>query len=200
MHLTKRQKQVFDFVSAYVREHGYAPTLEEIGTHFGLSSPATVYKHIQQLVRKGYLRKARHQGRGIELVGQQPGAGVEAPLVGQLAGAGLEPLASPRTVSVPPQFAPSGRPIYVLRVRGDALHDEHLADGDLLVVEDRREPDEGETVIALLHDRLATIGRYFREGAGVRLRPRYGHRDPVWIPSERLRVQGVLLGLVRSYR
>jgi len=121
--LTKRQKEILEFVRGQVLARGYAPTLQEIGTEFGLSSPATVYKHIEQLVQKGYLRKTPHQGRGIELVDPEPLRTVEVPLLGQVAtGRPIEAIADGEMVNVPPDFV--GRsPTYALRVRGNSMTD-----------------------------------------------------------------------------
>ncbi len=199
MYLTKRQKETLDYITGYLSEHGYAPTLEEIGSYFGLSSPATVYKHVQQLVHKGYLRKARNQGRGLELVEVEPLRTIEAPLLGQLvAGRSLEAIRPARTVNLPPEFN-SLAPIYVLRVRGDWLNDEQLADGDLLVVEDRSTAENGETVVALLRDDLPAVGRIYREAGGVRLQPAHPGREPLWLPEGQLQIRGVLVGLLRRY-
>lgn len=200
MYLTKRQKETLDYIAAYLSERGYAPTLVEIGSHFGLSSPATVYKHVQQLVHKGYLRKARHQGRGLELVEVKPQRTIEAPLLGQLvAGRSLEAIRPARTVSLPPEFN-SLVPLYVLRVRGNWLNDEQLADGDLVIVEDRSKAEDGETVVALLDNDLPAVGRIYREAGGVRLQPARPGREPLWLPEGQLQIRGVVVGLLRRYQ
>lgn len=200
MYLTKRQKQILDYISAYVGDRGYAPTLEEIGGHFGLSSPATVYKHVQQLVRKGYLRKAKHQGRGLEIVNTDSEQTIVAPLRGQLQpGYPLSLAAATDAVSLPPGFS-SSSPLFVLEVRGDAMADELLSDGDLLVVEERIQARNGETVVALLQEDRATVGRYFRERGLVRIQRRGMSAEPVFLPETQVRVQGVVVGMMRRYR
>lgn len=199
LYLTKRQKQIYDFVRDHIQEHGYAPTLKEIGDEFGLSSPATVYKHVEQLVQKGYLRKAAHQGRGLELVDPEPVRTVEVPLLGQVsAGRPIEAVADPEMVNLPPDLVGS-HPTYVLRVRGNSMIDEHVRDGDFVVVEDRSAARNGETVIALLDGDGLTMKRFFRDGPYVRLQPSNPALEPIYVSEERLRIQGIVLGVLRHY-
>lgn len=199
MYLTKRQKQILDYIREYIGVEGYAPTLEEIGARFGLSSPATVYKHVQQLVRKGYLRKAKHQGRGLELVDVESEKTIAVPLRGQLAGGEeLEPDGHTRTISLPPGFA-GHSPLFALEISGDELMDELLDDGDLLVIEERTSARNGETVVATVDGRQATVGRYFLEQGLVRLQRRSNGAEPILAPESRVQVEGVVVGLVRRY-
>jgi len=199
MYLTKRQKQILDYIREYIELEGFAPTLEEIGARFGLSSPATVYKHVQQLVRKGYLRKAKHQGRGLELVDVESEQTIAVPLRGRLAGGGpVESGERTRTVSLPPGF--SGRsPLFALEVSGDELAGELLGDGDLLVIEERTNARDGETVVATVDGGDATVGRYYLESGLVRLQCRSNGDEPILAPETRVRVEGVVVGLLRRY-
>ncbi len=200
MYLTKRQKETYDFIAEYVGEHGYAPTLEEIGEHFGLSSPATVYKHVQQLVAKGYLRKTRHQGRGLELVESGTSRGFSAPILGQMtAGRPVEAPAQAETVEVPPSFT-AAVPVYLLRVRGTALENEFLSEGDLLIVEDRPTARDGEVVLAVLRGDVTAVGRYYRESSHVRLEPTANGGEPLYLPDGQIQVRGVITGAIRDYR
>lgn len=200
MYLTKRQKEVLDFVREHVGGRGYAPTLQEIGEHFGLSSPATVYKHVEQLVRKGYLRKAAHQERGIQLVDPEPVRTVEVPVLGQvMAGRAIEAIVEPETINLPPELV-GDKATYALRVRGNSLIDEHIRDRDLLVVEDRAQPVNGETVVALLHGERAAIRRFYRDGPLVRLQPSNPTIEPTIVSDAELRIHGVVIGLIRDYR
>ncbi|NKB89859.1 MAG: repressor LexA [Acidobacteria bacterium] len=200
MYLTKRQKETLDYIAGYVRDRGYAPTLEEIGEHFGLSSPATVYKHVQQLVSKGYLRKTRHQGRGLEIVEPDSRSSFAAPVLGQLlAGRPIEAVGTTETIEVPATFA-SSVPVFLLRVRGASLADESLAEGDLLIVEDRPGVRDGEVVLALLRGDVTAIGRYYRESSHVRLEPTVDGREPLYIPDGQIQVRGVITGAIRDYR
>lgn len=198
MYLTKRQKETFDFIAEHVHEHGYAPTLEEICSHFGLSSPATVYKHVQQLVAKGYLRKTRHQGRGIEIIESGTQQAFSAPVLGEIAGGRpVESAAQAETVELPPAFS-STSPIYLLRVRGRALEDELLMHGDLLVIEDRPRASDGEVVLAILRGEVTAVGRYYRESSHVRLEPSVDGREPLYLPDGQIQVRGVIVGMIRT--
>ena len=200
MYLTKRQKEILDFVREEVAHNGYAPTLQEIGVRFGLSSPATVYKHVEQLVQKGYLRKAPHQGRGIQLVDPEPVRTVEVPLLGQVAaGRPIEAVAEPETVNLPPDFV-GRKPTYVLRVRGNSMIDEHIRDGDYVIVEDRGNAENGETVIALVNGENVTMKKYYREGERIRLQPANAAVEPLLVGEHQVRVQGVVIGVMRRYR
>jgi len=200
MYLTKRQKEILDYVCEYLDAHGYAPTLHEIGERFGLSSPATVYKHVEQLVQKGYLRKAAHQGRGIELVDPEPVRTIEVPLLGQVAaGRPIEATTETRMLNIPPDFV-GHRPTYALRVRGNSLIDEHIRDGDFLIVEDRSTADNGETVIALLAGEDVTLKKYYREGTSIRLQPANAAIEPLSVDEDDVRIRGVVVGVMRRYR
>lgn len=200
MYLTKRQKEILDFIRDFLEDHGYAPTLEEIGSHFGLSSPATVYKHVDQLVQKGYLRKAPHQGRGLQLVDPEPVRTVEVPLLGQVAAGGpIEAIPVPETINLPPDMV-GRQPTYVLRVRGNSMIDEHIRDGDLVVVEDRSTAENGETVIALLDSEDVTLKKFYRENGRVRLQPANPAMEPLLLDEGDFRIQGVVIGLLRRYR
>ncbi len=200
MYLTKRQKEILDFVREHVGRHGYAPTLQEIGAHFGLSSPATVYKHVEQLVQKGYLRKAPHQGRGIQLVDPEPVRTVEVPLLGQVAaGRPIEAVAEAEAINLPPDFV-GRKPTYVLRVRGSSMIDEQIRDGDYVIVEDRTNAENGETVIALLRGEEVTLKKFYRHGAQIRLQPANPAVEALVLDEENVRIQGVVIGIMRRYR
>ena len=200
MYLTKRQKEILDFVREHVGTHGYAPTLQEIGSRFGLSSPATVYKHVEQLVQKGYLRKAPHQGRGIQLVDPEPVRTVEVPLLGQLAaGRPIQAVANPETLNLPPDFV-GRKPTYALRVRGNSMIDEQIRDGDIVIVEDRTTAETGETVIALLPGEEVTLKKFLREGSVIRLQPANPTIEPLFVDEADVRIQGVVIGIMRRYR
>lgn len=200
MYLTKRQKEILDFVREHVGERGYAPTLQEIGDRFGLSSPATVYKHVEQLVKKGYLRKAPHQGRGIQLVDPEPVRTVEVPLLGQVAaGRSIEAMVEPETINLSPDLV-GLKPTYALRARGNSLVDEHIRDGDVIIVEDRTAAEDGETVIALLRGERATIKRFHRNGPMIRLQPANPTIEPLFVAEREVRIHGIVIGLIRRLR
>ena len=199
MYLTRRQKEILDYVNKHVDDNGYAPTLKEIGAWFGLSSPATVYNHIELLVQKGYLRKTPHQGRGIELVDGEPARTVEIPVLGQISAARLiQATTSGEIVNLPPDFV-TRKAIYALRVRGNSMIDEQVCDNDLIIVEDRTTPENGEMVLALLEDKNVFLRKYYPEGQRVRLQPTNSAADAWLVDKEAVRVRGVVVGLMRRY-
>ncbi|MEC7900197.1 MAG: transcriptional repressor LexA [Acidobacteriota bacterium] len=200
MYLTKRQKEILDYINRYVDENGYAPTLKEIGTGFGLSSPATVYNHIELLVQKGYLKKTPHQGRGIELVDGDPVRTIEVPILGQISAARIiQATTAGETVNLPPDFI-TRKAIYALRVLGNSLANEHVCDGDLIIVEDRTTAEDGEMVLASLEDKKVFLRKHYLEGQRTRFQPTNPAGDSWLVDKERVRVQGVVAGLMRRYR
>ena len=175
--LTRRQREIFDFISGFVEEQGYSPSLEEIAGAFGLSSVATVHKHVKHLVDKGYLRKAWNRSRSVEPVpDEEPASGVHLPILGTVAAGrpieAIEPDAAvAEQVAVPMEMVPGSRDHYVLRVRGDSMIVDQICDGDLVVIEGRHEARNGETVVALVEGDEATLKRFYRDGTQVRLVP-----------------------------
>ena len=208
MALTRRQREIFDFISSFVNEQGYSPSLEEIAEHFGLSSVATVHKHVHHLVEKGLLRKAWNRSRSVEPVpqdeiddGGEPGEGLTLlPLVGTVAaGTPIEAIEDHETTAVPSEMA--GRPgeSFVLRVRGDSMIEDQICSGDLVVVEKRAEARNGQTVVALIDGSEATLKRFYREGSQVKLVPANKTMDPIMVPAEQVTIRGVVRGLLRTY-
>ena len=199
MHLTRRQKEILDFIREYLEREGYAPSLEEIGARFGLSSVATVHKHVQNLVQKGLLRKAWNRSRSLELVDPREPAALEIPLLGTVAaGAPIEAVPTPDSIAVPASLVAS-KNCYALRVRGDSMVEDHICDGDVVVVETRELPRDGETVVALIEREEVTLKRFYRDGGKVRLVPANSHLEPMEFPAEDVQVQGVVVGLLRNY-
>jgi repressor LexA len=174
--------------------------LEEIGENFELSSVATVHKHVQHLVEKGFLRKAWNRSRSVEPV-EQPGAGsVSLPLLGVVAaGTPIEAIEVAETFDVPSDLVPRGGESFVLRVRGDSMIEDQIRDGDYVVVESRSEARDGETVVALIRGEEATLKRFYRMGSTVKLAPANAAMDPILVPADELEVRGVVRGLVRRY-
>jgi repressor LexA len=199
MHLTRRQKEIYDFLRAYLEREGYAPSLEEIGAHFRLSSVATVHKHVQNLVEKGLLRKTWNRSRSIELIPPEPQGAREIPLLGTVAaGHPIEAIATPDTIAVPLEIA-GRRECFALRVRGDSMIDDHIVDGDVVVLEARKTPRDGETVVALIDREEATLKRFYLDGGKVKLVAANQALAPFEYPAERVEVQGVVIGLVRRF-
>jgi len=200
MALTRRQREIYDFVRGFVKDNGYSPSLEEIGAAFGLSSVATVHKHVQHLVEKGYLRKAWNRSRSVEPVEEAASSSVALPLLGTVAaGAPIEAIEVQERLEVPAALVPTGRECFALRVRGDSMIDEQIRDGDVVVVESRLEARDGETVVALVRGQDATLKKLYRRGAQVRLQPANASMRPIDLPAEDVEVRGVVRGLVRRY-
>ena len=198
--LTRRQREIYDFVREFVAEKGYSPSLEEIGERFGLSSVATVHKHVQHLSEKGYLRKAWNRSRSIEPLLDTDAGAVELPLLGSVAaGAPIEAIEEEERVAVPRELVRKRGETFVLRVRGDSMIEEQIRDGDLVVVESRSEARNGETVVALVHGTDATLKRFQRRGAKVVLEPANSTLRPIELPAEAVRIRGVVRGLLRRY-
>ena len=199
MHLTRRQREVFDFIQEYLEREGYAPSLEEIGLRFGLSSVATVHKHVQNLVEKGLLRKAWNRSRSLEIVDPTSTAAREIPLLGTVAaGVPIEAVTQPDTIAVPADLI-GDKECYALRVAGDSMVDDHIVDGDVVLLESRSVPRDGEAVVALIRREEATLKRFYRDGGKVRLVPSNSSLRPMEFPAEDVEIQGVVIGLLRRF-
>lgn len=201
MNLTKRQREIYDFLRSFLDEHGYAPSLEEIADHFGLSSVATVHEHLQNLEAKGALRRDPNRSRAVELVGPEPTGAIELRLLGRVAaGEPLEAILDDETIAVPDDMLGRGE-TFALQVTGDSMIDEHIADGDYVIVERRRTARDGERVIALIDGENATLKTLYRESDGrIRLQPANERHRPQFYAPERVAIQGVAIGVLRKYR
>lgn len=204
-YLTERQKEILEFIYDYRRQRGIAPTHREICERFGFSSYGTAYKHLKLLQEKGFLRRDWNQKRGIELLRAIPGgdggtAEKELPFFGRIAaGRPIEAVTSNERVAVPGHLL-SGRPgdHYVLRVVGESMIDEGIHDGDFIIVLRRDAAQPGEMVVALIGDE-ATLKRFYPEGELVRLQPANPSMQALRVPARELRVQGVVVGLMRKF-
>ncbi len=198
--LTKRQREILDYLQDFIQQHGYAPSLEEIGRRFGLSSLATVHKHLTNLQEKGFIKRAWNRSRSVEMIPTSTGSrSVELPLLGYVAaGVPIEAIASSETIAVPEDLV-GRRDTYVLRVRGNSMIDEQICDGDFVIVEDRKTAQNGETVVALLGGSDVTLKKLFRENGRVRLQPANPSMQPMFIDADQVQVQGVVVGVMRKY-
>jgi repressor LexA len=235
MALTRRQKQVLDFLVGFINRHGYSPSFEEIGASLRLSSLATVHKHLQTLERKGFIRRGYNQSRSVEVVavpgtvpfartamrgvgrkaaesgrgapagtvGQSsllPLGNMEFPLLGRIAaGQPVEAIPNPETLCLG-DIAGGKSNIYVLRVKGDSMIDDHICDGDYILVEGAETATNGDIVVALTGNTDATLKRFFREPNGkVRLQPANAQMDPIFLPAREVKIQGRVIGVLRKY-
>ena len=202
MHLTKRQKEILDFLSRHIERKGYAPTIEEIGEHFGLSSLATVHKHLTNLQDKGLIKRAWNRSRALELMPTQVKVqAVELPLLGRVAaGTPIEALSGGTETIFVPEDMVGRKETYVLQVKGDSMIEEQIREGDYVIVENRQTARDGEMVIALLEGENVTLKKLFREAGGrVRLQPANARMDPLYVDEDDLRIQGVVIGVLRRY-
>ncbi|HUU13853.1 MAG TPA: transcriptional repressor LexA [Terriglobia bacterium] len=228
MALTRRQKQVLDFLVSFINRHGYSPSFEEIGASLKLSSLATVHKHLQTLEKKGFIRRGYNQSRSVEVVavpgsvpfartamrglgrksaarpaaapGPLPLGNMEFPLLGRIAaGQPVEAIANPETLSLG-DIAGGKSNIYVLQVKGDSMIDDHICDGDYILVEGAETASNGDIVVALTGNTDATLKRFFREADGkVRLQPANAQMDPIFLPAREVKIQGKVIGVLRKY-
>ena len=202
MPLTKRQRELLDHIQDFIDECGYAPSLQEIARAFGYSSLATVHEHLNNLEGKGYIRKSYNRSRSIELVQEDETVGLfELPLLGSVAaGLPIEAVTRPEDIAVPPDLLRRGREHYVLKVEGESMIDEQIRDGDYIVVTSQETARDGEMVVALIGDEAATLKKLYREPEGLlRLQPANASMDPILVPSEKVKVQGVVVGVIRKY-
>ena len=198
--LTRRQREILDYLGEFIQQHGYAPSLEEIGRRFGLSSLATVHKHLTNLQEKGFIRRAWNRSRSVELLPTRGGGrAVELPLLGFVAaGVPIEAVATSESIAVPEDLV-GKRDTYVLKVRGDSMIDEQIRDGDFVIVEDRKTAENGEMVIALLGGSEVTLKKFYRENGRIRLQPANPAMQPLIVTPEQLQIQGVVVGVMRKY-
>ena len=212
MYLTRRQRQVFDFIRDFIREKSYSPSLEEIAKGLGLSSLATVHKHLGNLAEKGMIRRHWNKGRGIEIAAdinapRDVQMNLEAcyaiPVRGTVA-AGLpldvtEDDLSER-LSVPSDMIRNADETFVLRVRGDSMIDEGIHEGDFIICERRTECRNGQVVVALVNGHEATVKYFYREGDMIKLQPANPYMAPIFVKAADVQIQGVVIGLVRKYK
>ena len=207
MAITKRQREVYDFIAEFVQRNQYSPSFEEIGEGLGLSSLATVHKHISTLEKKGFIRRGYNQSRSIEIV-QLPKPVKEQvierriqelPLVGRIAaGRPLEAVEERETLSLG-DFARGGNS-FVLQVKGSSMIEDHIMDGDFVVCEQTQVANAGDIVVALIGGEEATLKRFYREGSGkVRLQPANSEMAPIMVPASDVKIQGRVIGVLRKY-
>lgn len=201
--LTRRQRDILDFLREYTEQEGLSPTLEEIAQHFGVNK-VTVFGHVAELERKGVIERAAPGiSRGLRIVEEEdpstatPGAGPGVSILGRIAaGAPIEAIESPETLDLN-DLVPRDRDVYALRVRGDSMIEDSIRDGDLVLIERRNTARNGETVVAILAGEEATLKRYYRENGRVRLQPANSGMEPIVV--DEVEIRGVLIGVVRQF-
>ena len=201
--LYKRQRQILDFIGQYIQKNGFAPTLREIADAINVSSLATVHEHLETLDRKNVIKKHDGRVRGIELVDKtflNTGESVDLPLLGYIAaGSPIEPYSeADATFKVSPELITGKRRAYVLQVKGQSMIEDHIQDGDYVVVEETAEVNNGEIVVALLDNGLATLKKYYKEMTRIRLEPANANMSPIYATN--VQIQGRVVGLIRKFR
>ena len=211
MAITRRQREVYDFISRFVAEHGYSPSFEEIGNGLDLNSLATVHKHITNLEKKGLLTRDYNRSRSIDLLKPRgamkqslavaaaaASTGMSLPLMGRIAaGQPLEAMENPESISLA-DFTRS-KDVYVLQVTGESMQDEHIVNGDYVLVEKANTARDGEIVVALVNGSDATLKRIYLEGDKIRLQPSNAAMQPIIVPAASVQVQGRVIGVLRKY-
>src|SRR5580700_4603309 len=206
MAITRRQREVYDFISRFVAEHGYSPSFEEIGKGLDLSSLATVHKHVTNLEKKGLLTRDYNRSRSIDLLppkgrlkqAMSVNTAVVLPLVGRIAaGSPIEAVENPETISLA-DFVRS-KEVFVLEVKGESMQDEHIVDGDYVLVEKTKIAHNGDIVVALVSGSDATLKRFYREGDNIRLQPSNSTMQPIIKHASTVDIQGRVIGVLRKY-
>lgn len=198
MPVTRRQKQILDFLTAYRRRHGYSPSIEEIRDHLGLSAVSTVHRHLENMAAEGLITREKHRTRSAAPRRAGEAGSVEVPLLGQVAaGAPIEAYPVPETVALPEDLVRGES--YALRVRGDSMIEDGILEGDTIIVERRETARDGEVVVALVDGAEVTVKRWFREGRSIRLQPANAAMQPIVVDEAEVQVQGVVVGLMRKF-
>ncbi len=200
MHLTKRQQEIYQYLKDHIQSKGYAPSIMEIGRQFSLNSPATVHKHLTHLEAKGLIRKQHNLSRAIEIV-EEPATALsrEYELLGHIvAGKPIEVLENREVISIMPDA--TDKDVFVLRVKGNSMIEDHIRDGDYVIVEKRESADNGEMVVALLDNEKATLKRFYREKGQVRLQPANAEMKPILVKEGDFKIQGVVIGVMRKFK
>ena len=201
--LYKRQRQIVDYVAQYIQKNGFSPTLKEIAAALNVSSLATVHEHLQALERKNVIK--RHEGtvRGIELVDRtflRVTDSIDLPILGFIAaGSPIQPYTDPdATFKVSPEMVSGKKRSYILQVKGQSMIEDHIDDGDYVVVEETQEVNNGDIVVALLDNGLATLKRFYKEVTRIRLEPANSNMSPIYATN--VQIQGRVVGLIRKFK
>lgn len=202
--LTKRQRELIDYIQDFIAANRYSPSYREIGKHFGFTSLGSVYKHITTLKKKGMLSNEPNISRSVttlqDPVPVQTTSEVYIPLIGHIAaGMPIQTFPQAQQIQVPAHYVHSPEKTYALRAQGDSLIEEMIADGDILLVEVRQQAHPGETVVALINQQEIIVKRYYPEGSLVRLFGVHAHHHPILLRQEDISVQAIVVSLLRHY-
>ncbi|MEW6731493.1 MAG: transcriptional repressor LexA [Acidobacteriota bacterium] len=197
--ISEKQRQVYDFVVSFVETEGHSPTIRDIARQFGFSSPATVHKYLVALEQAGLIVRGKRNALVQLLPEQHSVQAVEIPLLGRIAaGRPIDAIAHDEMVSIPKELL-GRKHTYALRVVGDSMIDEHITDGDLIIVEHCEQAQNGQTVVALVEEAGATVKKIYYEKGRVRLQPANPAYQPMVMSSGAVKVQGRVIGVLRRY-
>ena len=197
MHLTKRQREIYEYLKDHIRSRGYAPSIAEIGKQFHLSSPATVHKHLIHLEEKGLIRKQQNLSRAIEII-PESGNTLSYHVLGEIAaGKPIEALDQLEVVDLLPDAG--DKDVFVLRVKGNSMIEDHIQNGDYVIVERRNVAENGETVVALIDNDRVTLKRFYLEGERIRLQPSHPNMKPIFVREGDFAIQGVVISVLRKF-
>jgi len=200
---TQRQKEVLDYITRFLAKHGYEPSYAQIARYFGVSSKATIAKHISALEKRGLIEREHQPGRfrlKVKVEEASADAVCEVTLLGRIAaGVPIDVIEDTETICVPRFLLGRVRPdrIYALRVKGDSMIDEHICDGDIALIESRSEARDGEIVVAFIDHARTTLKRLFRFGDEVELRPSNPQVETIRVHASKVEIQGIFRGLMR---
>ena len=203
MNLTPRQLDVLVAIRNYRHLHGYSPTMQELADQLG-TSKVTIFEHVGALEKKRVLRRDKHKARSLEIVSEEKlpdeNRSTKLPLLGNIAaGSPIEAIENREELDLESLFS-SRQGVYVLRVRGESMIDDHLCDGDYVVIERRENARNGEQVVALLDSGEATLKRFYKESGGrIRLQPANSTMEPRIVEADRCKIQGIVIGVLRTY-
>ncbi|MEI6040296.1 MAG: transcriptional repressor LexA [Candidatus Berkelbacteria bacterium] len=196
-NLTKRQKEILDFVQSFIDSHDYAPSYREIADHFQLGSIATVADHLVNLEEKGYITRDHNEARSLQLTPRWDERAFEIPLMGLVAaGYPIEAIRTNETIDIPRDMM--GKNVFALKVRGESMIEDGIFDGDYIIIEQTNNPRNGEIVVALVDNENATLKRFYKEKDRIRLQPANSNFKPIY--SNKVVVQGRVKGVIRKFK
>jgi len=200
--LYKRQRQILDFIRQYIQKNDYSPTLVQIAEAIGVSSLATVHEHLSSMAKKGVIKKFEGAVRGIDVLDKKTDGstkGVELPVLGYIAaGSPIEPHTDPNfSINVVSGMLSGQKRSFVLQVKGESMIEDGILDGDFVVIEEQSQANNGDIVVALLENGLATLKRYFKEATRIRLEPANARMQPIYATD--VKIQGKVVGIIRKF-
>lgn len=196
--LTKKQKEILDFIDDFIRKKGYSPTLQEIADYMGLNAVSGIHKYLRKLEEKGFITKDLKRARSIEII-KEESYFPELPIMGYItAGEPLEEFEVKEYMQVPPEFISNGE-YFILKVKGNSMVDACILDGDFVIVRKQEVAENGQTVVALIDNRETTLKKFYKKNGKVILKPENATMKPMIFESKRVKIQGIVVGVLRKY-